>query len=481
VADGITISGGGSFAVASDSLFADAQALEHVRDGVERVARAVAGVDARLGDGLLRRVAAPPSAFDAEAELDRAIGALTGARWHAAALALSLRAAAEGYGRAERASQRAAQELAAAMGFGLGRMLPVFAALVVPALPSLVGAALLAAVLVPELRERGGAAIDDFLRRNNRLLTNPLTAALVRSSVMSIDDVVGGAVGLPPGVMRAIGDEGAGILGIDTSAAAILALGAPAGLLAESAVTTRATGQRVIPTAAHGLAQRLDRVPELSRDGDGKAHGSHIRIDRYSMPHSPDRFEVYISGTADFSAGGGAEAFDLTSDVSGMAGLPAGSVRAVQQAMADAGVTAETPVQFIGYSQGGLVAVSLAASGDYDTHGVVTAGSPTAQATLPAGIPVVELEHTDDIVPALGGMRSDIDAVLVEREAFAGRETPDGVAVPAHDRDEYRITARLADAARSATLASAIDRLDGFAAGSDGITSTTYVAERVSQ
>jgi hypothetical protein len=479
VADGITVSGGGSFAVASDSLFADAQALERVRDGVDRIAAAVSTVDGRLGDGMLRRVGAPPSAFDAEAEIDRAIGALAGARWHAAALALSLRAAAEGYGRAERASQRAAQELAAAMGFGLGRMLPVFAALVVPALPSLVGAALLAAVLVPELREQGGTAIGDFLRRNNRLLTSPLTAALVRSSVMSIDDVVGGAIGLPPGVMRAIGDEGAGVLGVDTSAAGILALGAPVGLLAESAVATRATGRLTIAAVPQGLAQRLDRVPDRSRDGDGVARGSHIRIDRYSMPDSPDRFEVYISGTADFSAGGGTEAFDLTSDVAGVAGLPAGSVRAVQQAMADAGVTPETPVQFTGYSQGGLIAVSLAASGDYNTQGVVTAGSPTAQATLPAGIPVVELEHTDDIVPAMGGMRSDIDAVLVEREAFAGRETPEGVAVPAHDRDEYRVTARLADEARSATLTSAIDRLDAFGAGAVGITSTTYIAERV--
>jgi hypothetical protein len=477
--DGLTISGGGSYAVASDGLFADAEALERVRDGVTVVAESIARIDGRVGDGMLRRAGAPASAFSADAELERALGLLAGARWRAAALGLSLRAAAEGYGRTERASQRTAQQLAAALGFGIGRMLPVFAAFVAPALPSLVATALVVGLLVPQLRERAGGALGDFLAENNRLLTNPVVTALVRASVMSIDDVVGGAIGLPPGVMRALGDEGAGIVGLDTSAAAILALGAPAGLLVESAVAAKAGRERQIAAPPQGLAQRIDRVPERWRDGNGVARGSHIRIERYSMPNGPDRFEVYIAGTADFSAGGGTEAFDLTSDVAGVAGLPAGSVRAVQQAMTDAGVTAETPVQFTGYSQGGLVAATLAASGDYDTRGVFTAGAPTAQLELPKDIPVVELEHTDDIVPALGGMRTDVDALVVEREAFAGRETPTGVAVPAHARAEYRETAALADSARSAMLAAAVDRLDDFGVGASSITSTTYVAERV--
>jgi len=93
----------------------------------------------------------------------------------------------------------------------------------------------------------------------------------------------------------------------------------------------------------------------------------------------------------------------------------------------------------------------------------------------------VLLEHTDDLVPALGGNRSGHDAILVEREAFAGRETPDGVAVPAHDRGEYRRTAQLADEAVSAQLTRAIDRLDGFTAGMTNETATSYVAERVAR
>jgi hypothetical protein len=479
MSDGLTISGGGSYAVASDALLADAEALGRIADETAECAAAVVSIDTRTSETALRRAGVPGSAFEAEIELERAVAAITAARWRAAGLATALRAAAEGYGRAERASSRAAQELAAAFGFGVGRLLPVFAAFVAPALPAIVAGVVVAAVLAPGVGRRAREEAGTFLTENNRMLTNPLTVALVRSAVMSVDDVIGGAVGLPPAVMRAIGDEGAGLVGLDTSAAAVVALGAPAGLLAETAVATRAGRERSVATAPAGLAQRLDRLPQRTRGDDGAVRGSHIRIERYSMPDGVDRFEVYITGTADFSPVAGTEPFDLTSDVAGIAELPAGSVRAVQQAMADAGVTADSPVVFNGFSQGGLVAASLAASDDYNTHGVFTAGAPTAQADLPSGVPIVALEHTDDLVPALGGTRDDLDAVLVEREAFAGRQTPDGVALPAHDRDEYRTTAELADRARSTRLTGVVDRLDAFGAGATSITSTSYVAERV--
>jgi hypothetical protein len=226
---------------------------------------------------------------------------LQAARWQSGALATALRVAAEGYGRVERASSRAAQELAAAVGFGVGRMLPLAAGFLLPALPAVLAGVVVAGLLVPGARERGGAAMGDFLADNNRLLTNPLTVALVRATVMSIDDVIGGLVGLPPGVMRALGDEGAGIVGLETSATAVLAVGAPLGLLTESAVATRASRDRAVEQAPRGLAERLDRLPQRTRDEDGSARGAHIRIERYRMAEGDDRFEVYITGTADFS------------------------------------------------------------------------------------------------------------------------------------------------------------------------------------
>jgi hypothetical protein len=291
--------------------------------------------------------------------------------------------------------------------------------------------------------------------------------------------VIGGTPSAPPALVRAIGDEGLGLAGVASSAGVVTTLAPRAGLLAETAVATRARVQRDGGPPPTGLAERLDRIPQRVTTADGEPAGQHVRIERYTAPGRPDRFEVYITGTADFSPRAGADPFDLTSDVGTMAGLPAGAVRAVEQAMQQEGITASSPVQFTGYSQGGLIAATLAASGDYDTRGVVAIGSPTGQIDLGGDYPAVLLEHTDDLVPALGGNRVSNDAILVEREAFAGRATPDGVAVPAHDRGEYRHTAELADGAGSAQLSRAIDRLDGFTAGMTNETSTSYVAERL--
>ena len=60
------------------------------------------------------------------------------------------------------------------------------------------------------------------------------------------------------------------------------------------------------------------------------------------------------------------EPWDLTSNVTGVAGLDAGSLRATELAMHDAGIRPDDEVQFVGFSQGGLVAARLAASGEWN-------------------------------------------------------------------------------------------------------------------
>ena len=478
----LTVSGGGSMAVASDELFSDAQALDDVSEQLGRAVVELARIDARVSAGLLTRADAPVSALDAEAGIDSAARLLGLAGHRAATIAMMLRLSAEGYGRAERAGERAMRELTARLGYGVGMLLPMLVAVMLPALPVVVGGLAVAAVAtlaVPGWRGRVPGALGSWLAENNRVLTNPATVALVRAGVMSIDDVISGALRVPPDVARSLGDEGAGILGVGTSAGFFTVLGSRVGLLAEGPVATRAVVQRDVAAAPHGLAQRIDRIPQRVHNARGEPVGSHVLVERYSQAGQPDRFEVYITGTADFSPVAGAEPFDLTSGVTGMAGLPAASIEAVRQAMADSGVTAQSPVQFTGFSQGGLIAAQLAASGDYNTAGLFTAGSPTGQIEVPASVAVLSLEHTDDIVPALGGTRTDYNAVLVEREAFAGRDTPEGVAVPSHDRGEYRHTAQLAERAGSEQVGGVVDRLDGFTAGATSIVSTGYVAERV--
>jgi len=485
--DDLTISGGGSVAVASDWLFADAGDLDQAHHELRGAALALAAIDRAVGARLLRGADAPVSALDAEREIDRARELVADCARRAAAIALVLRTAATGYGVADDAAARLAQQLAAGLGYSVGALLPLVAAFVAPALSPLLGGLLLAAILAPGAAAKAPGVLGDWLADNNRLLTNPVTVALVRAGVMSIDDVIGGALGVPSSVVAALGDEGAGLTGLGTSAGLFTAIGARFGLLAETAVATRARTQGDVSSAPQGIAQRIDRIPQRYTADDGTKQGAHVRVERYSVPGAPDSFAVFITGTADFSPRSGSEPFDLTSNVSsmvdlpGISDLPSGADRAVRQAMRDAGVTAASPVQFTGFSQGGLIAATLAASGDYNTRGVVAVGAPTAQLELGAEYPALLLEHTDDIVPALGGNRTDDTAVLVQREAFADRATPSGVAVPSHDRDEYRHTAELADAARSPRLVEAIDRLDDFGRGATSITSTTYVAERVSR
>jgi pimeloyl-ACP methyl ester carboxylesterase len=146
--------------------------------------------------------------------------------------------------------------------------------------------------------------------------------------------------------------------------------------------------------------------------------------------------------------------------------------------MAEAGVGPSSPVVFNGYSQGGLVAAMLASSGNYNTHGLVTVGAPAGQVELPHGFPVVAIEHADDIVPALGGVRVDPDVLVVQREVFGGTMVPSEFAVPAHQLDQYVGTARLLDEARSDVVVEAAAKLNRFTAGATGA-ATTWRAERV--
>jgi pimeloyl-ACP methyl ester carboxylesterase len=175
------------------------------------------------------------------------------------------------------------------------------------------------------------------------------------------------------------------------------------------------------------------------------------------------------------------EPWDMTSNVAAFAGESAASATAVREAMAQAGVTATSPVVLVGHSQGGLVAASIAATADYSVRGVVTFGAPTGLIDIPPDIPVLTVRHTDDIVPALGGYDTSTSALVVEREVFAGVPVPTDRIFPAHQLSAYRETAALIDDAKSAELRAALAALDDFAGADTGevtTETTTYRARR---
>ncbi|MGN6271918.1 MAG: hypothetical protein ACTHMQ_02385 [Protaetiibacter sp.] len=320
-------------------------------------------------------------------------------------------------------------------------------------------------------------ALQSLLLEHPELITSPEFATLVRRVVSNTDDAVLGASGLPPWVAMMLGEQGLGILGVDTSAGVLIAVGSASAGRAfhETPVRVERVSESPTATAPSGAAQRLDRVP-----GDEQ-----VRIEQYTTPGRPPRYVVYVAPTQTFSPVAGEEPWDLTSNVAGVAGLPAGSIRATEQAMADAGITADSEVVLVGFSQGGLVADAVAASGRWNTVGLETYGDPGGGIELPEGIRGVAVRHSDDFVVATGGAQQPSDRTIVERRAYPeGASIPTDLPAPAHQRRAYAETARLLDAAQSPEVRAELDALDAFTreyTSQDGsqITTMSYRAERV--
>jgi hypothetical protein len=471
--DDLVVSGGGRVTVATDELLTQAAGLVQLHHNLRAITRRVQAMTTRLSPEDLRRADAPVSALAAEQSTDTALVLLGLAEKQAWLTAVALHTAIQGYSRAELAVEEFAQQLGARLGYGVGFLSPLLLMMAAPTLGFGLGGLVVRGLVSGEGASSTFRDIGDWLLENNSVLTNPTTVALIRAAMGSTDDALGGLVRLPASVVTQLGDEGAGITGLGATAAVAVLLAHTAGMLQESGVvahktTTTRTG------APRSLAERVARLPSA-----GAAAGEQVRIERYRRPGRPDAFEVYIAGTVDFDPIAGDEPWDLTSNINGIAGLPAGSVEAVRAAMDDAGVTSETPLVLTGYSQGGLVASLVAASGDYTVQGVVTFGAPAGLVDIPPEVPVLTVRHTDDLVPALGGYDVGHHALVVERELFADRDVPMGIAVPAHQVAYYEETAALIDEAGSPQVRAALHNLDEFAAGAGEVESALYLARRI--
>ena len=310
----------------------------------------------------------------------------------------------------------------------------------------------------------------------NGFLAQPDTVAALRKFVMTGEFFASGLGEAPAAAAEVFASLSSS--GVQVSGNLLLMYAAFAGMLRESGVTVSKTSSYERPWApTTSTESRFENVP--SKRGDD----AQIRIDEI---HDGDavRYEVFVGGTADFNPISKGEPFDLTSNVAGVAGQSPASYRAVQLAMEQAGISATDQVAFVGYSQGGLIATMLAASGEYNTQGLTTFAAPAGQIVVPAGIPALIIEHFEDPVTALGGTQlngtqANTDAVVVQRHAFSDADPADlTLPVPGHQAQYYTETARLIDGADSAVLQSTVDELNAFSAG-ESVTSTFYYAERV--
>ncbi|MGO4690444.1 hypothetical protein [Glaciibacter sp. 2TAF33] len=477
----LIVSGGGGALVATDHLLAQAAMLRLLH-------REATGWQERLlRIRSLEFEAVPTWAGGRAAGIYGAAQAVDAVEADSRELADSLTSAAEDYGRAERLAEMLARYSGAGAAYLLGRILPLLAAVAIPTLAGGALAWLLGSALTGTDPAEAPARLAELLRRNPRLLTNPVLVRMVRVMASSIDDAAAGAAGVPLPVSFPLGDEGLGVLGVGTSAAGALAMARPFGLLRETAVTAKRSGAPGTPTMAGppaGLADLAVRIPPASRASP------QVRIERYGSAASP-AWVVYVGGTVEWDPRASTEPWDLGSNLAAIAdatsgGHPradesadagadgrAGSYRAVVQAMREAGVGPADPVVQVGHSQGGLVAAEVATSAGFNTVAVATFGAPNGQVPVPAAVPMIRVEHTDDLVPALGGAARDATAagskhLLVRREVFAGREVPVAPDVPAHSLSNYRETGRLIDGSAEPRLVEFRARLDALLGSEPG-------------
>lgn len=467
MADELAIGGPGTTSVVTTELVDQSLRLRALAGELRHCSRRLLALDRRVPGGALTEVDAPLSALRAEAAIERASAAIDRAIADSSLLARGLANAAGGYELAEHFADRLSQEVSARAAAAVGALSPLLLALSLPVLLMAGGIGLSAFLALPDgRREQAVQSLGDALHLASAPLSDPALVELVRMTVMSADDFAGGLLRLPPELVRLLGDEGLGILGVDTSAAVITGAALGAGVVKETPVVVRAVATSEAAPVT-GIRDRAERIPE------GPAQ---IRIDRHSSPGVPDRFEVYLAGTAELGTSAGPEPWDMTSNLVALSGGSSGSFRAAVAAMQQAGIGPDSPIVLTGYSQGGLIAAQLAASGRYSVDGLVTFGAPAGPVAVPGGIPYLAVEHSDDLVPALGGAFASSEPTLVRRRCFDGPPPPSEFALPAHRLSTYADTAGLIDSSRNIRLGSLLEHLEPPAAST--VVSTLYLAER---
>jgi hypothetical protein len=362
---------------------------------------------------------------------------------------------AQNYALAERVAEKLQRDVGAYLAATVGAdILRLFAALVVIS-PGLVAlAALVGWAAIPDTGDGRLATVRRFLLEHPELITNPEFVRYVSTLSTSIDDTALGLAGLP-GWLAFLPRPPASDVAV--GAALVAAAGGPLGLLRETGASVERTSTATISTAPSGVRERLGRIPE-GIEGQ-------VLIERYDAAGMPSRFVVYVGPTETFSPIADGEPWDSTSNVHGVSRQSPASLRALEAAMADAGITAGDEVVLVGFSQGGLLATAATATGHWNVVGLETHGAPAGHLPVPEGVAGLAIRNTDDLVPALAGPQLDHTLVQVERQAFRdGMEIPGIQAAPAHQRTAYERTAEAIDDARSLAVREQVRTLDAFAA-----------------
>jgi len=464
---GLIVSGGGSIAISTDAMLADAVKLRSLALALPTVSLGLRHAETMTGQAEAVALGSW-RVREAGAAIGLASRQLDAAAEHCAGIGQALDAAATTAGRAEQEATARfiaiAEELAARAGSLVGDAVernPVLARLLtVLALSTL--RRMLGDSIAP-----GDAELPTGL---NEFLSDPRVVHLLRALVMTVDDFAGGIVQIPASLRDSTSEVG-------IAAVMLLTLGSLAGLFSGAPVTTSTAGRSWPTRPAQSVAETAERIPNPVIGDEAQ-----VRIDKYSAPGMPDRFEIFIGGTVNFSPVATGEPFDTTSNLELMADLPAGSFDGVKQSMAMAGIGRDSHIVVTGHSQGALIAAKIAESGDYSVDAVMLFGSPSGQVPVPASIPTLIVEHLEDPVVSLGGLQSNRDATIVQAMALRGPDpVPTGIALPAHHIEAYIETAEAIDQrAESADIVAFRQRLAALTEGYGDGRAQRYLVERAS-
>lgn len=469
MSDTLSISTGGQTSVSTEELFEFAASLDVLAGDARDWAHSAA-----IARCLTEWSAdAAPFGF-AESALLHTTHSLNAVSDGAERLGGVVRQAAESYADSEARVRDTVGALQAFAGFAFGAYLRNLVIGALPIAPALALTALL--VSQPPLRRAAavlGSGLLGEMAQRPQLIANPAFVRAVRGVVSAADDILMGFSGTSAPVARLLGDEGLGLVGLETVAASVILLGGKHAFT-PTPVRTRSTGSARPVRPPASLADAATRIPP---SGAGRPQ---ITVETYPARSGGHAYAVYISGTSDFGAHSD-EPFDMASNLAALADSDAGSYAATLDAMEQAGVKTGDRVSLFGHSQGGLVAARVAASGAFDTQSLVTFGAPSGQVPVSDSVLQIAVEHTDDLVPALGGAPVDgaegRDRIVVSRAVFDEFAPFPGDHGSAHYMTEYSKTAELVDSSTDPRLAGLTEALTGIGSGA-GI-AQAYRAERI--
>jgi hypothetical protein len=217
----------------------------------------------------------------------------------------------------------------------------------------------------------------------------------------------------------------------------------------------------------------LERVQLIDQRGAGF-------IEVIEVDHDGQKvYVVVIPGTQLDGGVASGNPFGLSGIAEGVGNNSKNVRAAVMEALTAAGAQRGATVVGVGYSQGGIHAMNLAASeeflADYNLKYVLTAGSPVAGITLNPDVNTLHLEHRTDWVPGTDGAlnpdaRNQVTATMTNNLYV---QTGENVGIgPGHQLSGYQDAARLVSASGDPSLAGSTAAL-GAALGAGGAATAT--------